>query len=526
MFTGRDADVAGSSLEMQAFWGGTVPRAAHLIGIGGAGMCSLAEFLVEAGCRVTGSDLDPSPRSLRRLAARGINVQRGHQAAAFPVACEVVVYSAAVPPTSPERVAAAERGCPQLSYPQFLGGLTRQGDAICIAGTHGKSTTAAAVAMLLRCLGLPVPLFSGGELAGGMGGPAASLAASRPGKTPAARTSGSGACAEILSPAGRRACGGAESRLMVVESCEYRRHFLHLAPRTLLLTGIEWDHVDCFDSLGEVIDAFAAFLRKVPEEGVVLYRGDCPAVQRAVSAARIRGRCSGPRVISFGWSGDVDWRLVERRQRRWSSTVLLAGPREERLELEVPLPGWHNALNVASAALICVELGWAWEEIAAAVRTFPGIRRRLEPLGEWRGMTLLDDYAHHPTAVRAVLTTLREEYPGRPLRVIFQPHQAQRTRSFREAFAAALREADAVHLLPPYTAREQESAEAEVASLAVIEMLRASGAPAELIPSLDHVWETLETEGRPGDVVVLMGAGSIERIADDCSVRLRRHHAG
>jgi UDP-N-acetylmuramate--alanine ligase len=222
----------------------------------------------------------------------------------------------------------------------------------------------------------------------------------------------------------------------------------------------------------------------------------------------------------------VDWRLVERRRRRWASTVVLVGPGDERCELDVPLPGWHNALNAAAAAVACVELGGAWEEIIAAVREFPGIHRRLEPLEEWRGMTLLDDYAHHPTAVRSVLTTLREEFPSRALRVVFQPHQVLRTRVFQESFAEALSAADAVHLLPACPARERETPEAEAVSLAVRELVRARGRSAGLIPSLDRVWETLETEGRPGDVVVLMGAGTIDRIADDCSVRLRRHHAG
>ncbi len=518
--------MAGSSQEIRSAWGSVVPRSAHLIGISGAGMCSLAEFLVEAGCRVTGSDLTPSPRSLRRLAAQGISVEPGHAAAALPAECELVISSAAVPSTNPERMAAAERGWQQLSYPQFLGGLTRQGEAVCVAGTHGKSTTAAAVATILRRMGVAVPLLAGGELAGGDGRNLFPAVPARPADVPAGRACGSGHSPLVRSESGSRSAGASEGRLLVVESCEFRRHFLHLTPWTLLLTGIEWDHVDCFDSLSDVIDAFAALLRKVPEEGLVVYRGDCPAAQRAVSAARILGRCSGPRVVSFGQSREVNWRLVERRRRGWSSTVVLAGPGAERLELEVPLPGWPNALNVASAALLCLELGGTWEEIAAAAREFPGIRRRLEPLGEWRGMTLVDDYAHHPTAVRAVLTTLREEFPGRRLRVVFQPHQAQRTRTFREAFAASLREADAVHLLPAYTAREPEGAAAEAVSLRVIELLRASGVAAGLIPSLDQVWETLETEGRPGDVVVLMGAGSIERIADDCSVRLRRHHAG
>lgn len=453
-------------------------------------MAALAELLQAAGCRVQGSDLDPAPRAQARMQSRGIPLLTGDAAEHLPPYCDRVIYSAAVPSGSPERQAATARGIPQQSYPQFLGELSRRISTTCIAGTHGKSTTTAALASILRDLGASIQVICGAE--------------------PVERLS---------------TLPVAPTQQLVLESCEFRRHFLHFTPHTLVLTGIEWDHVDCFRSLAEVVDAFSALLRRVPEDGLVLYRGDCAATQRAVDASRILGRCTGPRVVSFGLTGPVDWRLVRRRT-PWGSAVDLYGTADDPLPLDVRLPGLHNALNVSAAVLAALEAGRNWCGAAAAAARFRGVRRRLELLGEWRGMTLIDDYAHHPTAVQAALQTLREEFSARPLRVVFQPHQAQRAMTFCAPFAAALRTADFVHILPAYTARESADVSAAAASQQLIAAITGAGGHAGGLPSLDHVWETLETEGRPGDVVVLMGAGSIERIADECSVRLRRHHAG
>ena len=173
---------------------------------------------------------------------------------------------------------------------------------------------------------------------------------------------------------------------------------------------------------------------------------------------------------------------------------------------------------------------WNWGSIRAALPKlwlrFPGVRRRLQYLGEWRGLSLWDDYAHHPTAVRSIVTTLREQFPQRRLVVAFEPHQIQRTDVFRDAFAEALAAVDLCLLLPAYAARELGPDHGRDASQRLLDRISPLGGRALLIPSLDRLSSTLETEGRPGDVVVLMGAGSIERIADEFSVRLRRHHAG
>ncbi|MFV0445366.1 MAG: UDP-N-acetylmuramate--L-alanine ligase [Planctomycetaceae bacterium] len=465
-------------------------RSVHLTGVAGSGMRALAEWLSDQGCRVTGSDAGPSSSALAALQSVGVAVSIGHAAENIPADCDQLIYSAAVPVDNIERVAADARGLRQQSYPQFLGELTRRVEAVCVAGTHGKSTTTALIGSLLSQGPSGASVICGGEVLGrsraGWAGPAPRL---------------------------------------VVESCEFRRHFLQLTPRTLAITGIEWDHVDCFGSLGDTIDAFSQLLRRVPDEGLVIYRADCRASRRALSAARMDRLCTGPRVVSCGVSADADWRVVSRISRIGGNVIELSGPDEETVRLAVPLAGEHNMINAVLAAVTCLELGVPAAVVSDGVQRFVGVRRRLQYIGEWRGMSLWDDYAHHPTAVRSVLTTLREQFPQRRLLVAFQPHQVQRTEVFRDAFADALLLADHSWLLPAYTAREATN-EAATASAGLNELLQRSGGRSQLLPSLDRLSATLETEGRPGDVVVLMGAGSIERIADEFSVRLRRNHAG
>lgn len=463
----------------------------HLVGVCGAGLRALAEYLRDRGCRVTGSDAQPAAAVLRALQATGTTVTIGHAAGNVPADCQRLIYSAAVPENNPERLAALARGIVQQSYPQFLGELTRSRDAVCVAGTHGKSTTTALLGSILSRSERRCDLICGGEL---------------------------------LS-SGRAGWAGTSGQL-VIESCEFRRHFLQLTPHALAITGVEWDHVDCFGSLSDTVDAFAGLLRRVREDGLVVYRSDCRGSRRAITAARMDRRCTGPRVVSCGIAAEADWRIVSRIARPGSSIVELSGPEEERLRLTIPLPGAHNVLNAVVAAVTSLELGTDTAQVADAVARFSGLRRRLQYLGEWRGMSLWDDYAHHPTAVKAVLSALREEYPSRRLAVVFQPHQVQRTDVFRDAFAEALSMANHCWLLPAYAARETHADYGLDASQRLLDRIAIPGGRATLVPSLDRLFDTLETEGRPGDVVVLMGAGSLERMADEFTLQLRRHHAG
>ncbi|MEZ6067485.1 MAG: UDP-N-acetylmuramate--L-alanine ligase [Planctomycetaceae bacterium] len=463
----------------------------HLIGVCGAGMKALAEYLVSAGARVTGSDLSTDSRTATTLRSQGVELYAGHAASHLPPQCRRVVHSAAIPADNPERVAARAANLPLISYPKFIAELSRMRQTIGIAGTHGKSTTTAAIASLLSASGPAPDVLCG---------------------------------AEVIDT-GRNGWSG-DSRRLVVECCEYRRHFLDVAINTLLLTGIEWDHVDSFASLNDTLDAFVRLLRHIPQQGRVIYNGDCRSSRRAIAAARIEHCCAGPQVVSVGWGPDNDWRITDCTEMGWGSTFDLVGPNDRLGTFVTRLPGRHNVSNLALAAVGAFVLNAPASDILRAVERFSGVWRRLQQLGEWRGMTLIDDYAHHPTAVQAVLNTVHRAYPKRFVRIVFQPHQAQRTIAMSGDFCRALSLADSVTVLPAFAAREVDSQLAETTSRNLVDSLRKLGRPARFIASLDHVLPTLETEGRPGDVVLLAGAGSIERVADEFTFRLCRNHAG
>ena len=461
-----------------------------MVGICGAGMRALAEWLTDRGCRVTGSDAAPNDRAQRSLASLGITVRRSDAQQSLPNDCEQLIYSAAVPADNPERVAARSHAVPQASFPQMLGELTRQKRSVCVAGTHGKSTTTALIAALLQSVGRHPDVICGAEMNGF-----------------------------------ERSGWAGNGDWLVAEACEFRRHFLHLTPHTLVVTGIEWDHVDCYRSLSETIDAFAALMRRVPAEGCLILNGDCAATRKSLAIAGLDHAKRGPRVVLCGVDAANDWKLAARVQLTKSTVVEVRGPDRRILRFTLPMLGGHNTMNAVIAGACCHELGVDDRQIPD-VSQFGGVKRRLEYISDWRGMTLYDDYAHHPTAVLAVLAALRQVHPGRRLLAVFEPHQVRRTNQFRGAFAEALRGADRSWVLPVYAARENVEAATVEASTRLAKAARLSGMDTSCLESLDHVLPTLETEGRPGDVVVLMGAGKIERIADEFTFGFRRHHAG
>jgi UDP-N-acetylmuramate--alanine ligase len=443
-------------------------------------MKALAEWLTDRGCGVTGSDVAPSPRTLAGLQAMSIAVRLGHDASNVPSGCDRLIYSPAVGEENPERAAAVKRGIVQQSYPEFIGELSRRFETVCVAGTHGKSTVTGMLGWMLKA----------GERGTGERQPSNHVI-----------------CGAELAGIHRSGWAGAGRRL-ILEACEFRRHFLNLSPRIAVVLGIEWDHVDCYPDLEAAVNAFAEFLRRVPDDRLIIANGDCRATQRAVELAQAN-RSAPPRVVTFGNHPEADW--------RWDST-----PRP----LMIHLPGEHNRMNALAAAVAAHELGLDWDEIAQSLASFPGMRRRLQWIGEWRGATVFDDYAHHPTAVSAAVRALREAHHDCRLRVVFQPHQVRRTRAMLQEFAQALAGADQVRLLPAYGAREGADGQGTAASRELVEAVRVHCQDVDWFPSLDHVWNALETDARSGDVVVLMGAGSIERIADELSRRFCRNHAG
>jgi UDP-N-acetylmuramate--alanine ligase len=444
-------------------------------------MKGLAEVLSDLGCRVTGSDLSLRADQTAHFARRGIVVSQGHAPTQLPADADWLVFSPAVPESNPEREQARRLGMCQLPLSQACGRLMISREGISIAGTHGKSTTTALLGHLLDVAGRAPTVLCGAEVVG----------------------------REVNGWAGT-------GPLLVIESCEYRRHFLELCPRHVVLLNIEPDHFDCFPTVDDAARTYAEFVSRLPASGTLVINADAPRVSEAARHTRAR-------VITIGEGDSVDWTLCETVRTGERQQLTLRRPDGRAEVYDVSLPGRHQALGALAVVALANQLGVDRSAVASGLQTFRGIRRRLERLGEWQGIMLYDDYAHHPTAVSATLATIRALIGPRRLWVAFQPHQLSRTRALLGEFAAAFGSADEVLVLPVFAARETDEAAGTTALAGeLVRCLVQSGQRARLVESLDRVVETIETSVPPGDVVVIMGAGSIERIGHEFSERIRR----
>jgi UDP-N-acetylmuramate--alanine ligase len=447
-------------------WAG---RRLHFVGIGGAGMSGLAIVCAGLGAEVTGSDRADSSY-MERLRLAGLDPAIGHDAANLPDGAEVVV-STAIAADNPELALARERGTEPIHRGELLAQLCAEKRLIAIAGTHGKTTTTAMIVWALRKLGGEDPaFFVGGEVP---------------------RLGADGAAANA---------GWGESKWVVAEADESDGSFLRLDPEIAVVTNVEMDHHSRWASLEQLVEAFADFAGKA--ERVVL-----PAP-------------SGPEVTGVGaaTTGIESLRLELDRPSGGPGSVVefsLDAPGPEQLALAVP--GAHNRLNARAALAALGAAGFDLEAAAAALGDFPGVRRRLELKGRRGAVLIYDDYAHHPTEVRAALSALRELGPAR-LVAVFQPHLYSRTKVFAAEFGAALALADEIAVLDIYAAREEPVGDlAGVSGLDVARAAadRAGGKPVAWLPSADRAREFLESrlDGADG-VLVTLGAGDIFRLGE------------
>jgi UDP-N-acetylmuramate--alanine ligase len=446
-------------------------------------MKALAELLGGLGWTVSGSDLQPPPEGLDQLGRKGFQVHAGHKPEFVPGDADLLIYSPAIAAFNPERVRAEQLGIPQCSYNEVLGELMKTRVGVSVAGTHGKSTTTAMIACVLRDAGLSPSAVIGAELvSNGLSG-----------------WSGQG-------------------DLFVVESCEYQKNFLTLAPTHAVLTGIEADHFDYFHDLLETREAFAEFVSRLPSHGHLIIRGDCEATRVAAASSTAQIETFSLRGCSDWWAADLHPTATGLRFRVFHGDRFF-------IEISLRVPGRHNVLNAVAAAAMCHHLGVSVSSVRDGLGEFRGTKRRFEVLGSWRGVTRIDDYAHHPTAVQATLRTAREQFPDRRLLCAFQPHQESRTRALLDDFAESFDAADEVFLAPIFTAREQGSATAEQTNAALAERIASRGRSVHLLPSLDRLADALDDAARPDDVLVTMGAGDINRIQHELTRRIPRHPA-
>jgi len=448
-------------------------RHLHLVAIGGIGMSGIAEILVNSGFTVTGSDLKEGP-ALERLRGLGVRCDVGHRAAQVAGA-HVVVYSSAVPMDNPELVEARRQGIPCITRGEMLAELMRLKRGIAVSGSHGKTSTSSLIAEVLHAGGLDPTAVVGGRL---------------------------------LSFGSNARLGAGPH--MVAEADESDGSFLHLAPTWAVVTNVDCEHLDHYGDFASLRAAMLDFLGRVPFYGAAIVCLEDPVLRGMLP--ELRGR-----VIGYGWSADCALRGEILAQHpggtrfRWRSA-------KQAGELELPLLGRHNVLNALAAIAVGLELDIAPEAIQRGLAAFKGVGRRLETKGEVDGILVMDDYGHHPTEIARTLEAAREHF-GRRLRVVFQPHRYSRTRLLADEFGAAFDAADALILTEIYAAGESPLPGVDAGLIA--RAVEARGrTPVLRIAEREAIAERLLAEAQPGDLILTLGAGDLNRFAEELVRRL------
>ncbi|HET8622544.1 MAG TPA: UDP-N-acetylmuramate--L-alanine ligase [Gemmatimonadales bacterium] len=448
------------------------PRPVHFLGIGGAGMSALALLACRRGVTVTGCDADPSGAA--DLAALGVRVFAGHDVAHVD-GVRAVVHTAAVPAGHAELARAHALGVSVVPRKVALGELVGGRRTVAVSGTHGKTTTTVMTTEALAAMGTDPTGLAGG------------------------RVSGWGGNARIGSDA-----------LFVVEADEYDQAFLTLQPTVAIVNNVEPDHLECYGSEAALHEAFVEFAGRA---SLVLAGADDPGAREV--ADRI-----GAKARTFGIAADADIRIVDIRQSAGETSARVIFPGGEALALTLRVPGMHNLRNAVGALAAALHFEPCSGEAAVeALAAFAGVGRRFERLGEFGGVEIVDDYAHHPSELVATLAAARQAFPGRRLVAVFQPHLFSRTAAHGTAMGEALAAADLVVVTEIYPAREQPIA--GVSGAQVAEAAERAGATTVFESDRPAVGRRVLGLLRPGDVVLTLGAGDITRVGPELVQWLR-----
>ncbi|HEV2074331.1 MAG TPA: UDP-N-acetylmuramate--L-alanine ligase [Thermomicrobiales bacterium] len=442
------------------------PATFHFIGIGGIGMSGLARILSIWGYKVTGSDAAESAQtvSLREL---GIPVVVGHHDPTFAGLADVVVTNKRAAANAKTELDAAEKsGARIVKRGDLLGMVANARQSVCVAGSHGKSTTSGMLSVALRDLGAD-PTFAVGA---------------------------------ILAATGTNAEPG-DGPHMVVEADEFDRSFHGLYPDVAIITSVAFDHPDIYDDQDAYDEAFLGFVHQIKQGGTLIIAGDDPGAQRLLISVRDLGR-DDLTVQTFGETGGVDWQLM-RSGNGWS----LVDPQGEPHSLKLAVPGRHNARNAIAALAALHVFGFRIDEAAKALGAYTGIGRRFEHKGVVRGADVIDDYAHHPEEISAVLEAARDSYPGRRVIAVHQPHTYSRTYALMKEFAESLEQADVVVLLEIYGVGEVNTHHISSAQLG--SLIRK---PVYLVEEPEETARRVLEILEPSDVVMTLGAGTITRV--------------
>ena len=446
----------------------------HFMGVGGAGMCALAELFKKRGGSVSGCDLRLGS-STDRLRTLDVEIHEGHEPSHVERAAALVV-SAAISRDHPEVQRALERGIPVFKRAEALGQWVNQGRVLAVAGTHGKTSTTAIATEILAAAGMDPTGFVGGRV-----------------------------------PAwGGNLRGGGD--LYVVEADEYDRSFLELKPTVAVVTNVEADHLDTYGALQGVVNAFQEFLDGLLPDGFAVICGDDHGASRLVprmpSQVRTYGLKAGAQVRAVdveASAAGMDFRVIE-----------------EGVDcgtFRLPVPGVHNLKNALGAAAAARCFGVNWGTVREGLAAYQGVERRFETLGSGRGVLVVDDYAHHPSEIRATLAAARSAHPDRRIVAVFQPHLFTRTRDFAEEFGQALAEADSTWVTDVFGAREDpiEGVTGEMVALAAAR----AGGDVRYHADVNTMADTVMKELASSDLLLTMGAGSIERVAHEVLARLK-----
>jgi UDP-N-acetylmuramate--alanine ligase len=443
-------------------------RRIHFVGIGGIGMSGIAEVLLNLGYEISGSDLGATDIT-QRLDDRGAAIHRGHDAAHIGNA-DVVVTSTAVRPDNPEVVAAHERGIPVIPRAEMLAELLKMKFSIAVSGSHGKTTTTSMVATLLAHGGLDPTMVIGGKLAS----------------------------------IGSNARLG-DGEVIVAEADESDGSFLKLSPCLAVITNIDREHLDYYKDVEEIKEAFLQFANIVPFYGSTILCLDDPHVREILP--RIKRR-----VITYGLTPAADYR-AEGISYSGSATRFSLRHRDVLLgSVKLNVPGLFNVMNALAATAVAREMEMAFPAIREGLAGFTGVQRRLEVRGEAKAITVVDDYGHHPTEIRATLAAARQVWPGRII-VVFQPHRYTRTQALFEEFLTAFADADCLLVTDIYPASEEPIP--GVTASALCEAIRRAGhRDARHFSDFDAMVDHLAKIARPSDVVLTQGAGSVWKVGE------------
>jgi UDP-N-acetylmuramate--alanine ligase len=447
----------------------------HFVGIGGIGMSGIAEVLLNLGYKVTGSDLRTTPIT-DRLERRGATIYPQHAAENIRGA-HVVVTSSAVHPDNPEILEANRHKIPVIARAEMLAELARLKYSIAVAGTHGKTTTTSMVATILDRAGLDPTVVVGG----------------------------------LLNTIGSNARLG-KGDFIVLEADESDRSFLLLSPTIAVVTNIEADHLDNYRDIEDIQSAFLSFINKVPFYGSAILCVDDPVVQSLIPQVKRR-------IVTYGTAVTADVCITDLRLDGLVSNFKLRFNGGHTQEFQLNVPGMHNVLNAAAAFAAARDMGVEPGVIAAALETFKGVDRRFQ-IKSRGGISVIDDYAHHPTEIRATLSAAKSGNFQR-IFAVFQPHRFTRTFHLFDDFARAFNLADVVLILDIYPAGETPIE--GITTPALIEKIKSFGhKSAHYAPNFEMIESYVDSNVQPGDAIVVMGAGSVTKLADSLSQRLSR----